>query len=473
MLSEIAHKLRTGETSSRELTERCLARIRAHNDTLHAFITVCETEAMEMAAQADRRIRAGDASILCGIPMALKDNIATEGIRTTCASRMLADFVPPYSAFVWERLRAEGAVLLGKTNMDEFAMGGGGENSAFGVCRNPRDPARTPGGSSSGSAVAVAAGMAYYALGSDTGGSVRVPAAFCGVTGIKPTYGRVSRRGLVAFASSLDQIGVLAKSVADSACVLDAISAWDAADSTMTDRPATFLHAFAKEADVCGMRIGVPADLDARAETAEVQAVRRVIDALVSRGALQAEALFPDSDRAYAAYYILSSAEASSNLARYDGLRYGAVAPSSVIGTFEQGCTEVRTAFGTEVQRRILAGTAALSAENRAIAYDRAQCVRRQIAAEMDALFTRFDVLVTPTVPKSAWILGEAENGSMPYAACDAFTTVASLSGLPAISLAVDNSDGLLPGIQIMAPAWREDLLYRAARVIEEEMAHA
>ena len=471
MLSELARKLRAGETTSRALTEDALSRIREKDGSVNAFITVCEAEALAMADAADRRIAAGDAPPLCGIPMALKDNICTAGIRTTCASKMLADFVPSYSAFVWERLSAAGAVLLGKTNMDEFAMGAGGETSAFGVCRNPRSADHVAGGSSGGSAAAVAAEMAVYALGSDTGGSVRVPAAYCGTVGVKPTYGRISRRGLVAFASSLDQIGVFARTVRDSALVLSAIVGRDAGDATSADRPADFTEILDSAADVCGLRVGIPAELPQLADADTCAAAQRALCLLRERGAIPVPVTLVPSDRAYAAYYILSACEASSNLARYDGIRCGtaAVGAKSITETF----TAARANFGDEVKRRLIAGTAALSAEQRGEAYDRAQRTRRQITAQMNELLTQCDVILTPTVPQPAYRIGSRANEAVAYRSCDAFTTASSLAGLPAISIPAGAANGLPLGVQLIAPAFREDILYRAAAALEEAMDDA
>lgn len=467
MLLELAQKLRVGETTSRALTKEFLARIREKDGDVNAFITVCETEALRMADEADRRIQRGDAPLLCGIPMALKDNICTEGIRTTCASGMLADFVPPYSACVWERLRDAGAVLLGKTNMDEFAMGAGGETSAFGVCRNPHDPDFVAGGSSGGSAAAVAAGMACYALGSDTGGSVRVPASYCGVVGVKPTYGRISRRGLAAFASSLDQIGVMASSVEDSALVLSAIAGWDEGDPTTSRR----IWDAEIRPDVRGLRIGIPREAVRQADESAVRAMRMAEECLKANGAAVVRAELPPADRAYAAYYILSACEASSNLARYDGIRYGTTAGDAerVTDTF----TQARQHFGDEVKRRLTAGAAALSVEQRGEAYDRAQRSRREITVQMNGLFSVCDVILTPTVPQPAYRIGAHEGEAVAYRSCDAFTVAASLAGLPAISIPVPTAGVLPMGVQLIAPAFREDLLYRAAVSLEEALRHA
>ncbi len=452
--------------TSRMLTEEALSRIRERAG-LGAFITVCGEEALRMADEADRRIAAGDAPLLCGIPMSLKDNIVTAGIRTTAASRMLADFVPPYDAFVWEKLRAQGAVLLGKTNMDEFAMGAGGETSAFGACLHPQDARFVPGGSSSGSAAAVADGQGMYSLGSDTGGSVRVPAAYCGVVGIKPTYGRISRRGLIAFASSLDQIGVLAGSVLDSAAVLAAVVGADIMDSTSADRGVDFLPLFR---DVRGMRIGICSSLYENCAPDVAEMMRRAEGEMLARGASLTEITLPDADRAYAAYYLISACEASSNLARYDGVRYGhaAEAPADTADMFRRA----RACLGDEVKRRLLAGTAALSADARGEAYDRANRTRRAITEEMRAVFAGCDVIMLPTVPDAAYPVGALNEQTLAHRQSDAFTTIPSLAGLPALSLPGGKSRGMPLGIQLIAPAFGENILFRCAAAVEEAMAY-
>lgn len=466
MIEQTARRLRAGSVTSRMLTEEALSRIR-ERAAMGAFITVCEEEALRMAEEADRRIAAGNAPLLCGIPMSLKDNIVTAGIRTTAASRMLADFVPPYDAFVWEKLRAQGAVLLGKTNMDEFAMGAGGETSAFGACRHPQDDRFVTGGSSAGSAAAVADGQGMYSLGSDTGGSVRVPAAYCGIVGVKPTYGRISRRGLIAFASSLDQIGVLAGSVADSAAVLAAVVGADILDSTSADRVVDFLPF---SGDVRGMRIGICPALYEKCDPAVKEMMRRAETEMTARGASLTEITLPDADRAYAAYYLISACEASSNLARYDGIRYGYAAenPVDTADMFRRA----RACLGDEVKRRLLAGTCALSADERGEAYDRASRTRRAITEEMRTVFDSCDVIMIPTTPSSAYPVGAMDAQTLAYRQSDAFTTVPSLAGLPALSLPGGKSDGMPLGIQLIAPAFGENILFRCAEAVEEAMAY-
>ena len=426
MLREYAKRLRAGEITSRALTEAALARIAETEPSFRAFITVCADTALAAADAADRRIAAGDAPLLCGIPMALKDNICTAGILTTCASRMLDNFVPPYNAYAWERLQAEGAVLLGKTNLDEFAMGSGNETSAFGVCRNPINPDYVAGGSSGGSAAAVAAGEAVYALGSDTGGSVRVPASYCGVVGVKPTYGRISRRGMIAMASSLDQAGIMTKTVTDSALVLAAICGRDPGDATSADRPVDFLDVLP---DVRGMRVGI-CDLPAGSVSAAVRDMyTRVVRLMESLGAEIVSVPMPSADEAYATYYLISACEASSNLARYDGIRYGRAGKGN---TPEEMFLGARSHFGDEVKRRLLAGTYALAAQGRAESYDRARQMRERIVSHMGDLFTRCDLILTPTAADTTYPVGAHDEDAIAYRYCDTFTTVPSLAGLPA-----------------------------------------
>lgn len=466
MLKEYRDRLRAGEITSRALTETALARMEGMEPSLCAFISVCADVALAAADEADRRIAAGDAPLLCGIPMALKDNICTAGILTTCASRMLENFVPPYNAYVWERLQAEGAVLLGKTNLDEFAMGSGNETSAFGVCRNSHNPDYVAGGSSGGSAAAVAAGEAAYALGSDTGGSVRVPASYCGIVGVKPTYGRISRRGLIALASSLDQIGVMTKTVEDSALVLAVICGRDPLDSTSADRPVDFLDAIP---DVRGLRIGI-CDIAGDGASAAVRDMyARAAGLLTALGAEIVSVTMPSCEDAYAAYYLISSCEASSNLARYDGIRYG---KSGCGATPEEMFCHAREHFGDEVKRRLLAGTYALAAQGRAETYDRARQMRTRIRTHMKELFASCDVILTPTTADTAYpVDGHAED-AIAYRYCDTFTTVPSLAGLPAITIPGGMDRGLPLGLQIIAPHFREDILYRAALALEEAIGY-
>lgn len=467
MLTHIYNQLRRGEVTACSLAETSLAGIQAMNAELNAFLYVDAEAVMRCASEADERIRCGDSSPLCGIPVALKDNLAVAGVPMCCASRVLENFVPSYSACAWERLAQSGAVFLGKTNMDEFAMGAGGETSAFGPCRNPWDSARVAGGSSSGSAAAVAGGMAYYALGSDTGGSVRVPAAFCGIVGLKPTYGRVSRRGLTAFASSLDQIGILSHSVRDSALVLSVIAGKDAGDSTTSTRPMDFLP---YPTGVRGLRIGVPAGISCELSPAMADVLESGCAFLQKLGVKTVSVTLPSLDMAYAAYYLISACEASSNLARFDGLRYGN--GNEADETFAQICLGTRQGFGEEVRRRILTGTFALSAAGRKNTYERACRFRQDIKNALHTLFADCDLILMPTVPDAAYPIGSRTGDAVAYRDCDRYTVPASLAGLPAISVPVTVKNGLPCALQLMAPAFREDILFCGAAALEEMGKH-
>ena len=459
--------LTQGEVTSIELTRVALDRIATVEDRTKAFVTLTETLAMEQAEAADRRIGAGDARPLTGIPMVLKDNMSTRGVVTTCSSRMLEDFVPTYDATVARRLYGEGAVLVGKGNLDEFAMGSSTENSAFHPTHNPWDLDRAPGGSSGGPAAAVAAGEATYALGSDTGGSIRQPAALCGVVGMKPTYGLVSRYGLIAFASSLDQIGPITRNVTDAAIVLNAISGYDPRDSTSIDQqPPDYTQGLS--GDISGMRVGVPKEyfvegLDPGVESA----VREAIRVLQSLGATVEETSLPHTPYALAVYYIIAPSEASANLARYDGVKYGYSAKdaSSMWDALEKTRQE---GFGPEVKRRIMLGTYALSAGYYDAYYLKAQRVRTLIRREFDEAFQRFDVLVTPTSPSVAFRLGEKTQDPMSMYLNDIFTQPANIAGLPAISVPGGMVDGLPVGLQLTASHMQEETLLRVAHAYEQ-----
>ncbi|MBR2847886.1 MAG: aspartyl/glutamyl-tRNA amidotransferase subunit A [Clostridia bacterium] len=465
MITKTAEALRRGETTARALTEAALARIRERGEETNAFITVLDEYALSAADRVDERIKAGDASLLCGIPAALKDNILTEGIPTTAASLMLSGFSAPFSAAAWEGISAAGGVLVGKTNLDEFAMGSFGETSAFGPVRNPLSPSHSAGGSSSGSAAAVADGQAMFALGSDTGGSVRVPAAFCGVVGLKPTYGRISRRGLIAFASSLDTVGILTRTVRDAAIVLDAAAVPDAGDMTMIPREDTLLDWLsAMERGVRDIRVGVVRNLPLLAPEVK-EAYERSISVMEAHGAKITEVTIPAPDDAYTAYYIIAASEASSNLARYDGIRYGTSENGS---TYTEGILAARRRFGAEIKRRLLAGTFALSFDGRADYYEKACRLRREITSDLNAQFARADVLLLPTVPHTATRLFETVDDGLPYQTADCLCTAASLAGLPAVSVPLRRAGEMPVGIEIIAPFMREDLLFAAARALEE-----
>ncbi|MBE3589631.1 MAG: Asp-tRNA(Asn)/Glu-tRNA(Gln) amidotransferase subunit GatA [Firmicutes bacterium] len=465
---EVRNRVARREVSAEEVARAFLERRDAVEERLQAFITPLDAEAVLSQARAvDEALARGEsAGLLCGVPVAVKDNICTAGLRTTCASRLLADWVPPYDATVVRRLRRAGAVIVGKTNMDEFAMGSSTENSAFFPTRNPWDPRRVPGGSSGGSAAAVAAGAAALALGSDTGGSIRQPAALCGVVGLKPTYGRVSRYGLVAFASSLDQIGPLARDVTDAALALAVIAGRDPLDATSApEPPGDYLAAL--ERGVRGLRIGAPREMF-EAEGVD-PAVRDLtvaaLETLAELGAAVEECRLPTATAGLDAYYIVAPAEASSNLARYDGVRYGLRVPGAdIVEMFER--TRGR-GFGPEVRRRIMLGTFALSAGYYDAYYRRAQQVRARIRREFEEAFERFDLLASPTSPTVAFPLGERTADPLAMYASDICTVTANLAGIPAISLPCGFEGGLPAGLQLMAPPFQEERLLAAAAAYE------
>jgi len=450
-----------------ELTRAVLDRIDTVEGRVKAFVTVTDEGALEQARRADKRIAAGDAQPLTGIPMQLKDNMCTRGIPTTCSSRMLRDFISPYNATVTALLYAQDAVLLGKGNLDEFAMGSSTENSAFDTTRNPWDLGRVPGGSSGGPAAAVAAGSCVFSLGSDTGGSIRQPAALCGVVGLKPTYGLVSRYGLVAFASSLDQIGPLTKDVTDSALVLNAIAGHDPQDSTSIDVQIPDYTA-ALTGDVAGLKIGVPKEYFVEGLDPGVgKAVRAAIQVLADLGATVEETSLPHTSYALAVYYIIAPSEASTNLARYDGVKYGFSAEDAenmwdaLEKTRQQG-------FGQEVKRRIMLGTYALSSGYYDAYYLKAQKVRTLIRREFDEAFKRFDALVMPTSPSVAFELGTKTADPVQMYLNDIFTMPANISGIPGISLPAGVVDGLPVGFQVMTRALGEETLFRVAYAYEQ-----
>ncbi|MBA2362885.1 MAG: Asp-tRNA(Asn)/Glu-tRNA(Gln) amidotransferase subunit GatA [Chloroflexia bacterium] len=465
-VGDLRRLLDARELSSVEITEAYLARIAAVDDRVRSFITVTGDLALEQARQADRRLAAGETSPVLGVPMALKDLLSTAGIATTCGSRILRGYHPPYDATVYARLRDAGAVLLGKLNMDEFAMGSSTENSALAITANPWDLATVPGGSSGGAAAAVAAGEAAFTLGSDTGGSVRQPASLCGVVGLKPTYGRVSRFGLIAFASSLDQIGPLTHTVADAALVLSVIAGHDPLDSTsapveVPDLPTQL------GADLRGLRVGVPAEyFIAGTEPGVESAVREGIAQLERLGAALVEVSLPSTGYALSTYYIIAPAEVSSNLSRYDGVKYGYRSDDGVdlietyLSTRDQG-------FGAEVKRRIMVGTYALSSGYYDAYYLKAQKVRTLIKAEFDAAFERCDVIASPTSPSVAFKIGSRTADPIAMYLSDVFTIPASMAGIPAISVPCGSSDGLPVGMQLIGRAFDEATLLRAAHAYE------
>jgi aspartyl-tRNA(Asn)/glutamyl-tRNA(Gln) amidotransferase subunit A len=466
--ADVLSRLERGELTAVELTTACLTAIEQHDAQVGAFLSVDREGALARAEHIDHRRRAGEPlGRLAGLPVAVKDVLCTAGQRTTCASRMLENFVPPYDAHVIERLRAADAVLVGKTNMDEFAMGSSTENSAFHVTRNPWNLECTPGGSSGGSAAAVAAGMSFLAIGSDTGGSIRQPASFCGVVGLKPTYGRVSRYGLVAFASSLDQIGPFARDVTGAALLLEAISGHDRRDATSLDVP---VPGFVRELEtpLSGLRIGVArehwgAGLDPEVEAA----VRAAIDVYHSQGAKVIEVSLPHAKYAVAAYYLIAPSEASSNLARYDGVHYGHRA-ERFDNMLDMYATTRGEAFGPEVKLRIMLGTYALSAGYYDAYYLQALKVRRLIRRDFDEAFGQCDVIASPVTPRPAFRLGELADDPLAMYLEDLYTLSANLAGLPAISIPAGFSSGGLPiGMQLLGPPLEEERLLRAARMFE------
>jgi aspartyl-tRNA(Asn)/glutamyl-tRNA(Gln) amidotransferase subunit A len=464
---EVGEKLRSGETTCVELVEAVLARAHQTEAQLHAYLTLGREPALAAAERADAELAAGeDRGPLHGIPIALKDNMCTRGLETTAASQILAGYHPPYDATVVTRLRDAGAVIVGKTNLDEFAMGSSTENSAFGPSFNPWDIGRVPGGSSGGSAAAVAAGSAFGALGSDTGGSIRQPASLTGIVGVKPTYGTVSRYGLIAFASSLDQIGPLSKSVADAALTLGAIWGHDPLDATSYPGEYPDLEADL-DTGVAGLKIGVVKEFAGEGyEPAVEGAVGSMLDALSDAGAEIVEVSLPTVDIALSAYYLVAPAEASANLARFDGIRYGHRAPGA---TTEELMARTRAeGFGPEVTRRILLGTYALSAGYYDAFYGQAQRVRAALRDEFEAAYRSVDVLVSPTSPTTAFRVGEKTEDPLSMYLTDICTNPINLVGHPGISVPVALDEKSLPvGMQVMAPALGERVMFRVAAEIE------
>ncbi len=467
-IHEASQLLRNKKLSSLELTKACLERIRQLEPRVHALVTVTDELALSQAKKADRLIARGKTQPLTGIPVVIKDNMCTKGVRTTCSSRMLENFVPPYEATVVERLNSCGAVTIGKANMDEFAMGSSTEHSAFFTTHNPWDLSRVPGGSSGGSAVAVAADETIYALGSDTGGSIRQPAGFCSVTGLKPTYGRVSRYGLVAFASSLDQIGPLTKDVTDCAIVLNAIAGYDNRDSTSAPQPAPDYTQFLKT-DLKGLTIGVPKEYFIAGMQAEVEkALRAAINKLEELGAkVEFGVSLPHTPHALAVYYIIAPSEASANLARYDGVKYG-FSYRETDNMWEALEKTRQFGFGDEVKRRIMLGTYALSAGYYDAYYLKAQKVRTLIRREFDQAFEKYDALVTPTSPSVPFKIGEKIDDPLQMYLSDVFTIPVNIAGLPAITIPAGFSDGLPIGMQLIGKPFGEETILRVAYAYEQ-----
>ncbi len=468
-VAELSEYLASRELSAVEVTDVFLRHLREKEEEIGAFLTVCGEQAADAASAIDKR-RAGGETLppLAGVPMALKDNLCTKGILTTCASQMLRGFVPPYDAAVWEKLQAQGTVLLGKLNMDEFAMGSSNENSSFHPTRNPRDPSRVPGGSSGGSAAAVAAREVPFALGSDTGGSIRQPASFCGVVGMKPTYGRVSRYGLIAFASSLDQIGPLTSDVRDNAIVLGAIAGKDPRDATCVSLPVPDYTA-ELERGVEGLVVGVPKQFFGEGLAPAVKdAVECAAKTLEGLGAKLKELSLSAVDHALPAYYVISSAEASSNLSRFDGVRYGYRAESYDDIT-DLYCASRSEGFGSEVKRRIMIGTFALSAGYYDAYYKKALQVRTLIRRELEQALETCDVILSPVSPTTAYRLGEKVADPLQMYLGDVYTVPANIAGLPALSLPCgEDGDGLPIGMQLLGRAFDESTLYRVGYAFEQ-----
>jgi len=471
-LQEVHNKLAGKELSVAELVDASYKRIAETEPSIKAFITLNEEGAKAQAAALDKQLEQGtERGLLFGLPAGIKDNIVTEGLLTTCASQFLSNYNPIYDATAARKLKAADAVAIGKLNMDEFAMGGSNENSSYYPTRNPWNTDFVPGGSSGGSAASVAAGQVYFALGSDTGGSIRQPAAYCGIVGLKPTYGLVSRYGLVAFASSLDQIGPLTKNVEDSAYVLQAIAGYDAGDSTSANVDVPD-YTSALTGDVKGLRIGVPKEylgegIDPRVK----EAVMNALKVYESLGATWEEVSLPHTEYAIATYYLLASSEASSNLARFDGVRYGVRAdnPDNLIDLYRKSRSQ---GFGPEVKRRIMLGTYALSSGYYDAYYLKAQKVRTLIKEDFDNVFKQYDLIIGPTAPTPAFKIGEQVGDPLTMYLNDICTIPVSLAGIPAISVPCGMADGLPIGLQIIGKAFDESTVLRAAHAFEQNTEH-
>jgi aspartyl-tRNA(Asn)/glutamyl-tRNA(Gln) amidotransferase subunit A len=464
-IAERIEKLARGETSVRAEVEAALKAAETHNDELNAFLEIDRAGALKRADAIDEKRGSGP---LNGIPIAIKDNICVRGMQTSCGSHILGPYKPPYNATAIDRLLDAGVVIIGKTNCDEFAMGSSNENSAFGPVKNPWDTSRVPGGSSGGSAAAVAAGIVPVALGSDTGGSVRQPASLCGVIGVKPTYGRVSRYGLVAFGSSLDQIGVFAQTATDAATVMQAIAGRDPHDATTAEVPvANYIGE--TEKDIAGLRIGVSRTLLGEGLDKEVrEAIEKAIDAYRELGAEIVDIELPHAKYAIAVYYIIATAEASSNLARYDGVRYGFRAEEAP--ALREMYRKTRDeGFGPEVKRRIMLGTYVLSAGYYDAYYLKAQKVRMLIRNDFAAAFTKCDAVLTPTSPSPAFRFGEKVDDPLAMYLNDIYTVTANLAGIPGISVPCGlSAEGLPIGLQLLGPYWSEGLLFRLAHAYQQ-----
>lgn len=468
---ELGRAIASGDVTIPQATQAALEEITQRDKSLNSCITVLEEQAMERAEDLQKGLKPG-LSPLYGVPLLLKDNLCTQGIKTTCGSRLLEGYVPPYNATVVEKVQRAGGVCLGKGNLDEFAMGSTTETSYFGPTRNPWDENRVPGGSSGGCAAGVAAGFAWYALGSDTGGSIRQPAGYCGLTGLKPTYGTVSRYGLVAYASSLDQVGPLCRDAADCAAVLDLIQGKDRRDSTTVDGNYGGLLA-SLTADIRGLRVGLPVECFGEGLDPQVaQRVQEVAQVLQHRGAILTEVSIPELKQVIGAYYVLASAEASSNLARYDGVKYGFRAEEykNLTQMYENTRSQ---GFGKEAKLRILLGTFVLSAGYYEAYYKKALAVKEQVSQGLERAFAACDVLLTPVTPNTAPKLGESLRDPMKMYLSDLYTVPANLAGLPALSMpcGVDR-EGLPVGAQLMGPRFGEQVLLSVAHAYQQETDH-
>ncbi|MBW2557248.1 MAG: Asp-tRNA(Asn)/Glu-tRNA(Gln) amidotransferase subunit GatA [Deltaproteobacteria bacterium] len=467
-IHELQKKLKDGSLTSVEITESVYRRIASVEEKVHSYITMMEETAIGQARAADRRIKEGNAGELTGIPIAIKDILCTEGVRTTCGSRTLEDFIPPYDATVVRKLKDVGAVFVGKTNMDEFAMGSSTETSRFGITKNPWDLERIPGGSSGGSAAAVAADECIASLGTDTGGSIRQPAALCGVVGMKPTYGRVSRFGMVAFASSLDQIGPITKDVEDCAIMMNVISGHDTSDSTSVPKEVPDYRAYISR-DIEGCTIGIPKEYFVEGVDPEIRAsIDTTIKTLEGLGARCLDISLPHTEYCIATYYIIAPSEASSNLARYDGVRYGFRAPNeeNLLDMYRKTRS---SGFGAEVKRRIMIGTYSLSSGYYDAYYKKASQVRALIRDDFDSAFTKCDVILTPATPTPAFKIGEKMDDPLQMYLCDIFTLSANLAGVPGISVPCGYTKGGLPmGVQFMANHFEEGKLLQIASAYEK-----
>lgn len=464
---EMSEALVKKKISSVELTKYYLDRISQLDSSLNSFITVCPELALEQAKQADQRIQKGEASALTGIPYAHKDIFCTSGVKTTCGSRMLDSFISPYDAHVTEKLNRAGAVMLGKTNMDEFAMGSSNETSYYGPVKNPWDHARVPGGSSGGSAAAVAARLTPLATGTDTGGSIRQPAALCGVTGIKPSYGRVSRYGMVAFASSLDQGGPFARSAADAAVILKEMAGFDVRDSTSSDVPVPD-YVSSLDSPLKGLKVGLPAEFFAQGLDSEVATVvQAAVKELEKLGAQVKDISLPNSKLSIPVYYVVAPAECSSNLSRYDGVRFGyrCENPTDLIDLY---CRSRGEGFGSEVKRRIMVGTYALSHGYYDAYYLKAQKIRRLISDDFKQAFSQVDVIVSPTSPSAAFKIGEKADDPVTMYLSDIYTIAVNLAGLPGMSIPAGFVNQLPVGMQLIGPYWQEGKLLNIAHMFQQ-----